>query len=129
MTLTGRAIQHVMLGVSDLPRSVSFYRDKLGLTLKFQIPGLAFIDGGSVILALSEPLGRASDGPLAGAVEIVFGVPDVQAAYAELLGQGVTFIRTPRQVTDREWAATLQDPDGHLLSLFGPGGNEEPPKT
>jgi catechol 2,3-dioxygenase-like lactoylglutathione lyase family enzyme len=119
-----QGVQHVMLGVADLARSVSFYRDTLGLTLKFQIPGLAFIDGGGVTLGLSEPLGRAGPSQLAGAVEIVFAVPDVTAAHAHLLARGVSFVRDPRPVTEREWAATLRDPDGHLLSLFGPAHTE-----
>ncbi|MGH9791454.1 MAG: VOC family protein, partial [Candidatus Acidiferrales bacterium] len=35
-----------MLGVTDLPRSVAFYRDKLGLQPQGEVPGeFAFFNG------------------------------------------------------------------------------------
>ncbi len=72
-------IGYVMLGVRELPRSVAFYRDKLGLAIKFQIPGFAFLDGGGVTLALAEPLAR-NNPQLVGGTEVVFSVEDVTAA-------------------------------------------------
>jgi lactoylglutathione lyase len=112
-------IGFVMLGVGDLNRSVSFYRDKLGLSVKQEIPGFAFLDGGGVTLCLSQPLARTS-GPAAGAMEIVFSVEDVRAAYEALRGRGVQFIQEPRNVSGAMWAANFEDPDGHRLSIFGP---------
>ncbi len=109
----------VMLGVKDLGRSVAFYRDKLGLTVQREIPGFAFLDGGGVTLALSEPLARASR-HMAGATEVVFSVEGVRAAYEALREQGVAFTHEPRTVTGPMWAANFQDPDGHKLSIFGP---------
>jgi len=32
----------------------------------------------------------------------------------------VTFMNEPRPVTGDRWAANFRDPDGHLLSIFGP---------
>ena len=61
--------------------------------------------------------------PVAGAVELVFSVGNVTAAHRELTGKGVIFITEPRQATDKDWVATFGDPDGHLLTLFGPGGD------
>ncbi len=109
----------VMLGVQDLARAVAFYRDKLGLSVKSEIPGFAFLDGGSVTLCLSQPLARSSD-TMAGATEVVFSVEDVTHAYEVLRGRGVTFTQEPRNVTGSMWAANFQDPDGHRLSVFGP---------
>jgi hypothetical protein len=43
----------------------------LGLNVKNEIPGVAFIDAGPVTLCLSELLAKAS-GHIAGATEIVF---------------------------------------------------------
>jgi len=73
----------VMLGVEQLARAVAFYRDKLGLVLKGQNEGFAFLDGGGVTLCLSEALARAG-GPIAGAVEVVFSVEDVRGAHKAL---------------------------------------------
>src|SRR5262245_15649878 len=114
-------IGHLMLGVSDVSRSVAFYRDRLGMRLSFETPGFAFLDGGGVTLALSEPLKRNSD-HVVGATEIVFAVPDVSRAYAALRERGVAFFQEPRTVNGSEWAANFLDPDGHKLSIFGPPG-------
>ncbi len=109
----------IMLGVHDLARAVAFYRDTLGLSLKFESPGFAFLDGGGVSLCLSQPLGQASQ-QIAGATEVVFSVDDVRGAYEALRGRGVRFTHEPRNVTGSSWAANFEDSDGHRLSIFGP---------
>ena len=111
----------VMLGVGQLSRAMAFYRDKLGLVLKGQNEGFAFLDGGGVTLCLSEALARAA-GPAPGAVEIVFSVENVRGAHKALAARGVEFTHEPRTVTGPLWAANFNDPDGHKLSIFGPEG-------
>jgi catechol 2,3-dioxygenase-like lactoylglutathione lyase family enzyme len=112
-------VSHVMLGVSDLERSLQFYRNKLGFQVQQQLPGFVFLDGGSVTLALSKDIwthvGKAS-----GASQVVLGVDNVKASYSALKSKGVEFMNEPRDVNGREWAANFRDPDGHLLSIFGP---------
>jgi catechol 2,3-dioxygenase-like lactoylglutathione lyase family enzyme len=113
----------VMLGVHDLARSLEFYRDKLGLTVKSEMRGFAFLEAGSVTLALSEPLARSlgtPEGSLAGAAELVFTVEGVREAYEALAARGVNFTHEPRVVAGTQWAANFDDPDGHKLSVFGP---------
>jgi len=112
-------IGNVMLGVRDLARSVAFYRDTLGLAVRSEIPGFAFLDGGGVTLCLSQPLARASQ-QVAGATEVVFSVDDVRGAYEALRARGVPFTHEPRNVVGSNWAANFEDPDGHKLSVFGP---------
>jgi catechol 2,3-dioxygenase-like lactoylglutathione lyase family enzyme len=114
-------ISVVMLGVTDVARSRSFYCDKLGLTVKTAFEGFVFLDGGSVTLLLSQALSRANQN-LAGATEVVFSVNDVRAAHRALAARGVTFVQEPRQLTPTDWGANFRDPDGHLLSVFGPEG-------
>ena len=109
----------VMLGVSDMARSVAFYRDTLGLPLAQQIPGFAFFNAGGFTLALSEPIAKNS-AHMVGATEIVFSVEDVRAAHAALREKGVAFLIEPRVVNPPMWAANFNDPDGHRLSIFGP---------
>ena len=36
--------------------------------------------------------------------------------------RGVTFLNEPRCVDGVSWAADFSDPDGHVLSIFGPEG-------
>lgn len=113
-------VSHVMLGVRELARSVAFYRDTLGLAIQFEIPAsFAFLDGGGVILCLSQPLARASQ-QIAGATEVVFSVDDVRGAYEALRARGIQFTHEPRNVTGSSWAANFEDPDGHKLSVLGP---------
>jgi catechol 2,3-dioxygenase-like lactoylglutathione lyase family enzyme len=112
-------ISIVMLGTKDLTRSIEFYRDKLGLEVRNQIPGFAFMNAGPVTLCLTEELARAASGPVAGATEVVFSVEHVRPAHAALKAKGITFTHEPRNVTGPFWAANFNDPDGHKLSVFG----------
>jgi catechol 2,3-dioxygenase-like lactoylglutathione lyase family enzyme len=109
----------IMLGVRDVTRSLAFYRDKLGLHVHGESQGFAFVDTGAVTLALSEPL-WAARGEQAGATEVVFAVADVREAHKALEARGIDFLEQPRAVTATDWAANFADPDGHVLSLFGP---------
>jgi catechol 2,3-dioxygenase-like lactoylglutathione lyase family enzyme len=111
----------VMLGVRDLNASLQFYRDKLGLKVKMQEPQLALLDAGPVTLGLSPGHVRLAP-QVNGATEVVFEVEDVSVARQALMDRGVAFMNEPRQVTPTDWAAHFRDPDGHLLSIFGPAG-------
>jgi catechol 2,3-dioxygenase-like lactoylglutathione lyase family enzyme len=112
-------VSMIMLGVRDLDKSVSFYRDRLGIDVRQRIPGFAFLDSGALTIVLSEPLAK-NVSPLAGATEVIFSVNDVRASYEALKNQGVDFSQEPRNVSGPMWAANFRDPDGHLLTLFGP---------
>jgi catechol 2,3-dioxygenase-like lactoylglutathione lyase family enzyme len=115
-------IAAVMLGVRDLGQSLAFYKEKLGLQVIMQEQqSLALLKCGDVMLGLSR--GHVSLAPqVAGATEVVFAVESVRAAHKALAAQGVAFMSEPRQATEREWVAHFKDPDGHLLSIFGPEG-------
>lgn len=112
-------VSMIMLGVEDVARSVRFYRDLLGLEVRHESAEFAFLWAGPITLALGTPLGRAVQ-PRAGASEVIFGVGSVTAAQAMLAGRGVQFSIDAREVTAGSWAATMTDPDGHRLTLFGP---------
>jgi lactoylglutathione lyase len=45
-------VDYVMVNVSEMPRSVAFYRDTLGLRLKFESPGWSEFETGATTLAL-----------------------------------------------------------------------------
>jgi lactoylglutathione lyase len=115
-------VSHVMLGVSDFGRSVAFYRDTLGFKLQQQFESFAFFDAGTMTLALSGDIWNYA-GKAPGAMQVVFGVENVKASYAALREKGVEFVNEPRNVNGRDWAANFRDPDGHLLSIFGPPGD------
>jgi catechol 2,3-dioxygenase-like lactoylglutathione lyase family enzyme len=118
MTVKCSGIKYVMLGTSDMPRSLAYYREALGFRVKSETPGFAFLDTGAVTLCLSEPHSKL--GEIAGASEVVLAVDGVREAYDELKTRGVVFLSEPMNVTGDSWAANFRDPDGHLLSVFGP---------
>jgi catechol 2,3-dioxygenase-like lactoylglutathione lyase family enzyme len=110
----------IMLGVRDLAEAIAFYKDKLGLKLIMQEPGLALLQCGNIMLGLNP--GHMSAAPLAEAVEVSFGVDNLRATHKALVEKGVLFLSEPRAVTPTDWAVHFRDVDGHLLSLFGPEG-------
>ena len=113
ITLT--RVAYVMLGVADLNRAVDFYHGKLGLKIKSQADDLAFLDAGSIQIVVSSEVGRQP-----GETEIVFPVEHVKQA-ADALSRGAIHIETaPHPLTATDWAASFKDPDGHILSIFGP---------
>jgi catechol 2,3-dioxygenase-like lactoylglutathione lyase family enzyme len=113
------SISMIMLGVRDMEKSIQFYRDRLGLTVKQQFPGFAMFDTGAVTLVLSEDRAKGAAN-LVGATEVIFSVEDVRAGAEALQKQGVEFSHEPHVVNGPMWAANFLDPDGHLLTLFGP---------
>ena len=116
-------ISAIMLGVRDVPLALAFYQEKLGLKVIMQESQLALLQCGTVMLGLSRGHVRAAPN-VTGATEVVFQVETVRAAHRDLISQGVSFTSEPHQVTPTDWVAHFQDVDGHLLSIFGPEGQD-----
>ena len=91
-------IGNIILLVRDMERSLAFYRDAVGLDVRASGAEFAFLQAGAVTLCLRQPA-RAPQGEDEGRVEIVFDVPDIQAAYETLKARGVVFRVEPRVVT------------------------------
>jgi catechol 2,3-dioxygenase-like lactoylglutathione lyase family enzyme len=108
-------VGYVMLGVASVPASVAFYHEKLGLEVTMQSGDLAFFNAGTVAIAVSSEVGRK-----VGDEEVVFVVDHVQAAFDAMSQAGIAFERKPHALTETAWAASFRDPDGHVLSLYGP---------
>lgn len=117
-------LSNVILRVADLERSLSFWRDRMGLAVAGTVESFAFLDAGGARIALQAvPPPEGDEGGLAALTEIVLEVPDVVATHGELSARGVSFRTAPRPVTGdarRElWACDCRDPDGHLVSITG----------
>jgi catechol 2,3-dioxygenase-like lactoylglutathione lyase family enzyme len=109
----------VTLIVADLERSLTFYRDRLGLTEIDTGVGSAVLASGNARILLRQvtdtrPVDRR-------VVHLNLEVDDVHEAYERLRREGVEFMHPPRVVNQGEqleqWAATLRDPDGHAIAL------------
>ena len=121
-----RKVDYAMVNVSDMGRSVAFYRDVLGLPLRFESPGWTEFDTGGTTLAL-HPGGPAAaggapgDSPTAGTCSLGFTVPDIDAVYAELNKRGARFVMPPtEQTSEGIRLAVCVDPDGLPVSFAQP---------
>ena len=114
-------LTQVAVVVQDLDRAVRFYRDTLGLKFLFQAPpGLAFFDLSGVRLMLDKPSEPLPKG--VGTSILYYGVDDIQAAHATLVGRGVPFEEAPHMIAnlgDRDlWMGAFRDSEGNLLGLM-----------
>ena len=117
-------IDYTMVVVSDMDRSVEFYRDRLGIPLRFQSPDWTEFETGATTLALhgggvaatAPPAGDPSK--QAGSCSIGFNVEDVDKTYEELKSKGIRFVMPPMQ---REGEgiklAVCIDPDGLPIAI------------
>lgn len=105
----------VVLGVSDLSRSVDFYKQILGLTSAPAPGDLPMFRAGNLLIVLNQALSGSS-----GAFELVFTVDSVGSVRNQLASRGCRFVSDSKEVAKGIWAATFADPDGHRLTLFGP---------
>jgi catechol 2,3-dioxygenase-like lactoylglutathione lyase family enzyme len=111
---------NLLVMVSDLQKSITFYRDTLGLKMTGGIPGeFAFFEWGGITLALRE-----TDQPIVKCLcEISFLVSDVRATHEYLSNKGVSFTKPLRAITENDsqelLATDFRDPDGHVLSITG----------
>src|ERR1051325_4550345 len=115
---------YTMIIVSNMDRSVGFYRDILGLNLKFQSPDWTEFDMGTTTLALhgggkpSPPRVEAPSETHAGSASIGFSVDNLDAAYEDLQKKGARFVMPPKtQEAEGIRLAVLLDPDGLGISL------------
>jgi len=109
----------ISMTVSDIERSVAFYRDILQLPHLFTAGELAFFDcaGTRLMLdAMPEAQGH-------GASVLYFDVPDIDAAHVELTARGAVFSGAPHMIHRAEdgtelWMAFFNDPDDNVLAVM-----------
>lgn len=115
--LSGVKLLQVTLPSRDLSRSVTFYRDVLGLPLLLEVKGAAFFDVAGVRLRL-----KASSSTTAQGAELYFDDPGLSKAQA-LQARGVKFIgeaeTVQRSSTTDLKLLEFMDPDGNALALMG----------
>ena len=117
-------IDYTMVIVSDMKRSVEFYRDKLGIPLKFESPDWTEFATGATTLALhggGTPMQHQDTGDQsksAGTCSIGFNVDDVDKTYEELKARDILFVMPPTQREGEGIKLTVcLDPDGLPISF------------
>jgi predicted enzyme related to lactoylglutathione lyase len=124
--LADREIEHrpdriaqIHISVTDLDASVAFYRDVLGLTHLFTVPGqpMAFFDAGGVRLYLGVP----EDETYRSRPVIYYNVADLDATYDAVTERGAKTLSPPQLVhtdgSNELWMAFVSDPDGNPVGM------------
>ena len=142
-----RSIHHTSRTVSDMERSLSFYRDLLGMPVvldtemqgemlerEVAMPGahLRFVlldAGGETSLELlqyhappGEPFPKEAKPADVGAHHVALVVADIREAYGRLASAGVRFTYEPQEVDAGffrgHWTVYCYDPDGLIVELW-----------
>jgi catechol 2,3-dioxygenase-like lactoylglutathione lyase family enzyme len=145
-----RGIYHVGLTITDIERSIAFYRDVLGMDLAWRqesdtpyIARLTGVPGARLRIAFMRPAGL--DGPAIellqyvapggtvvdtspnnpGTAHVCFFVDDLDVTYRELSERGVDFVSAPVPIAagvhEGSIAVYARDPDGITLEFFQNG--------
>jgi methylmalonyl-CoA/ethylmalonyl-CoA epimerase len=114
-----QSIGQISIRTHDLPASIAFYRDDLGLEFLFETDHMAFLMCGDVRLMLAVPENPEVDHPSS---IVYFRVEDIEQAHDELAARGVPFDGEPHLIARMPvhdlWMAFLRDPDRNLLGLM-----------
>jgi predicted enzyme related to lactoylglutathione lyase len=86
-------LNYIIKFVDDMNRAIAFYRDVLGLPLKFESPGWSEFTTGETTLALH----LASPENPANSMQLGFQVPDVDDFHADMQARGIKFTMPPTE--------------------------------
>ena len=114
-------VAYSIIFVSDMVRSVAFYRDVVGLPLKFETPGWTEFatEGATWALHKSDENPAGPDDPglePAGRCRPGFQVPNLQEFHKRMVEQSVTCNQEPTDVFGAK-VAQYVDPDGLVFSV------------
>ncbi|WDE96067.1 VOC family protein [Lentisphaera profundi] len=118
-------ISMVSLGVTDLDRSVKFYKD-LGFPLFQALPNAAFFDlngswlGLCVRSVLAKDIGMSPEGSGFSAINMAHNVSseqEVDDLIEEAKNAGAKLIKEPQKAEWGGYHAYFSDPDGHLWEI------------
>jgi catechol 2,3-dioxygenase-like lactoylglutathione lyase family enzyme len=116
-------ISIITLGVSDLPRSIAFYRDGLGLPTTYKEgEGIAFFQTAGAWLALfpydalAQDAGLPPDRARFGGITLAHNVgskAEVDRILSQALAAGASQLRPAGEMFWGGYSGYFADPDGH----------------
>ena len=113
-------LNYAIVFVSDMSRSVTFYRDLLGLPLRFETPQWTEFTTGEATLALHlskpAPGAGAAQQHTGGTCRPGLSVKDLDAFHTKVTEQKVTCVQPPKETFGARIAQYL-DPDGLVISV------------
>lgn len=120
-----KGIDAITLFTEDLAATKAFYGEVFGLPVMFEDENSVVFNFGNTLINLLESsaatelispadVGGVNEGSR---LQLTLGVPDVDAACAELVSRGVELLNGPM---DRPWGirtASFKDPGGHIWEI------------
>ncbi len=110
------------LPATDLNRAISFYRDKLGLSINTDNPGIALCEAGQGTSFVIYERGPTK----ADHTVLTFSVPDIETEVADLRQKGIVFeeydvpdLKTVDGIstTGNAKAAWFKDTEGNIIGI------------
>ncbi len=119
MSIQLQSPERLVIYVTDMTRSTAFYRDTLGLPLKFSSPGWTEFNNVGTIIALHRRMAgdTSTFSGTAGQATLVFVVDNLQEVYETLKAEDVHFSLEPQKQQSGVTLAVLHDPDGFSITL------------
>jgi lactoylglutathione lyase len=114
-------VNYAIVFVSDMKLAVLFYRDVIGLPLRFESPGWTEFatEGATLALHASEASAPETDNPLqvpAGRCRPGLSVPNLDEFHKRMVERNVPCIQEPTETFGARTAQYL-DPDGLAISV------------
>ena len=116
-------VNYSIIFVSDMKRSIEFYRDVIGITVKFESPGWTEFETVGATLALHLTDADQQDSPITaseipGTCRAGFQVPDIDEFHNRMIQHSVRCAKEPT-TTFGVRIAQYVDPDGLVFSVSG----------
>ena len=117
-----RKLGAVILLVSDMNKSVQFYRETLNLPLKKESDEWTEFFNKETVLAL-HPVKHKESLKSGQHILLGFSASDFDNTINKLKEKGVVFFKNPKEEGFGKHAI-IEDPDGHLISIVKLKGNQ-----
>ncbi len=105
------------MGVTDLERSIAWYRDVLGFTLLYRADDIGWCEMATMIPGVNVGLSQNENVTQGGGATNVWAVKDIAAAKASLDAAGVRQDGDIQHIPGLVKLITLYDPDGNAMML------------
>jgi catechol 2,3-dioxygenase-like lactoylglutathione lyase family enzyme len=105
-------------GVTDLGRSIDWYRDILGFELLYRRDDIAWCELSTGVEKVNVGLSQRQEAGGSGGSTLTFGVENLEAAKASLDGNGVRQDGDIIEIDGLVRLLTFYDPDGNALMFY-----------
>jgi catechol 2,3-dioxygenase-like lactoylglutathione lyase family enzyme len=106
------------MGVSDLGRSIAWYRETLGFDLIYRMEDDAWCELRTGVERVNLGLSQVEEAGGKGGATLTFGVEDIEEAKADLDSRGIRQDGPIRDIPGLVRLLTFYDPDDNALMLY-----------